>query len=59
MGGRVGVAEVRRENRVFSEDESPVDDLACHSGRLALEKYLEDRGKNNGVHFHELRRSKS
>ena len=57
--GSFGVGEESLETRLFSEDEIPWDDLAFHSGRFAIEKYLEDRGKNNGVHFHELRRSKS
>jgi ADP-ribose pyrophosphatase YjhB (NUDIX family) len=45
--------------RMFSEQEIPWDDIAFHSGRFALEKYFEDRGRNNGVHIHELRRAKS
>jgi ADP-ribose pyrophosphatase YjhB (NUDIX family) len=44
---------------MYSEDEIPWDDIAFHSGRFALQKYFEDKGKNNGVHIHELRRSKS
>ena len=56
--GGFGVGEESLETKLFSEDEIPWDDLAFHSGRFALEKYFEDRGKNNGVHFHELRRPK-
>jgi len=44
---------------LFSEDEIPWQDVAFHSGRFALEKYFEDKGQNNGVHLHELRRSRS
>ena len=44
---------------MYSEDEVPWDDIAFHSGRFALQKYFEDKGKNNGVHIHELRRAKS
>ena len=47
------------EVALFSEDEIPWDDIAFHSGRYALKKYFEDQGENNGVHIHELRRSKS
>ena len=57
--GGFGVGEETLETRLFGENEIPWDDLAFQSGRFALEKYLEDRGRNNGVHFHELRRSKS
>lgn len=47
------------EVRMFTEDEIPWDHIAFHSGRYALKKYFEDRGENNGVHVHELRRAKS
>jgi ADP-ribose pyrophosphatase YjhB (NUDIX family) len=47
------------EVAMFSEDEIPWDDIAFHSGHYALKKYFEDKGKNNGVHIHELRRSNS
>ena len=54
-----GVGEESLEVALFSEDEIPWDDIAFQSGRFALEKYFEDRGVHNGVHFHELRRSRS
>jgi ADP-ribose pyrophosphatase YjhB (NUDIX family) len=57
--GGYGVGQESLETALFSEDEIPWDDLAFHSGRFALQKYFEDRGDNNGVHFHELRRPKS
>ena len=57
--GGFGVGEESLETKLYSEAEIPWDDLAFRSGRFALEKYFEDRGRNNGVHFHELRRSKS
>jgi ADP-ribose pyrophosphatase YjhB (NUDIX family) len=47
------------ECRMFAEHEIPWDDIAFQSGRYALEKYFEDRGANNGVHVHELRRARS
>lgn len=54
-----GVGEESLEVGLFSEDEIPWDELAFQSGIFALRKYFEDRGDNNGVHFHELRRSRS
>jgi ADP-ribose pyrophosphatase YjhB (NUDIX family) len=57
--GGFGVGEESLDTKLFSEEEIPWDDLAFHSGRFALKKYFEDRGENNGVHFHELRRSSS
>jgi len=54
-----GVGEESLEVALFSEDEIPWDEIAFHSGKFALKKYFEDRGANNGVHFHELRRSRS
>ncbi len=47
------------EVEMFAEDEIPWDDIAFESGRFALKKYFEDRGRNTGAHIHELRRSKS
>jgi len=47
------------EVAMFSEDEIPWDDIAFHSGHYALKKYFEDKGENNGVHVHELRRARS
>jgi len=54
-----GVGEESLEVGLFSEDEIPWDEIAFQSGKFALKKYFEDRGANNGVHFHELRRSRS
>ena len=54
-----GVGEESLEVSLFSEDEIPWDDIAFHSGHYALKKYFEDRGRNKGVHVHELRRAKS
>jgi ADP-ribose pyrophosphatase YjhB (NUDIX family) len=54
-----GIGEESLEVGLFSEDDIPWDELAFQSGKFALEKYFEDRGANNGVHFHELRRSRS
>ena len=54
-----GVGDESLEVGLFSEDEIPWDDIAFQSGKFALRKYFEDRGNNNGVHFHELRRSRS
>jgi hypothetical protein len=57
--GSYGVGEETLEVGLFAEDEIPWDDIAFHSGKYALQKYFEDRGANNGVHVHELRRSAS
>ena len=57
--GDYGVGEESLESALFSEDEIPWDEIAFHSGKYALRMYFEDRGENNGVHIHELRRSKS
>ena len=57
--GDFGVGEETLESALFSEDEIPWDEIAFHSGKFALQKYFEDRGKNNGVHVHEQRRSPS
>ena len=56
--GGYGVGEESLDTQLFAECDIPWDDLAFHSGRFALQKYFEDRGANNGVHFHELRRAR-
>ena len=57
--GDFGVGEESLESAMFSQGEIPWDDIAFESGTFALKKYFEDRGVNNGVHIHELRRSHS
>lgn len=57
--GDYGVGEETLEAGLFAEHEIPWDDIAFQSGKFALRKYFEDRGVNNGVHMHELRRSRS
>jgi hypothetical protein len=57
--GDYGVGEESLESAMFSEDEIPWDDIAFQSGTFAIKKYFEDRGRNRGVHVHELRRSRS
>ena len=36
---------------LFAPDEIPWPEIAFLSGRFALEKFLEDAGRNNGVHL--------
>lgn len=43
---------------MFAKDEIPWDEIAFRSGSFALKKYLEDAGRNTGVHLHEVRRGK-
>ena len=57
--GDFAAGEESLEVAMYSEAEIPWDDIAFHSGRYALQKYFEDKGQNNGVHIHELRRAKS
>ncbi|MDX1499865.1 MAG: NUDIX hydrolase [Woeseiaceae bacterium] len=57
--GDYGVGRESLEVRLFAEDEIPWDEIAFESGRYALRKYFEDRGRDNGVQIHELRRAKS
>ncbi len=56
--GGYGAGEESLESQLFAADEIPWDELAFQSGRYALKMYLEDRGANNGVHIHELRRAR-
>ena len=58
LRGDFGVGEESLDSKLFAEDEIPWDDLAFHSGRFALQMYFEDGGADNGVHHHEIRRSR-
>ncbi len=57
--GDYGVGEETQEVGLFAEEQIPWDEIAFQSSVFALRKYFEDRGKNRGVHVHELRRSRS
>jgi ADP-ribose pyrophosphatase YjhB (NUDIX family) len=44
---------------LFELDEIPWDDLAFTSNRFALEKYVEDAGRDNGVHLHVIEKKRA
>ena len=46
------------EAELVAPADIPWDDIAFRSVDFALRKYLEDNGADNGVHHHEVRRSK-
>jgi ADP-ribose pyrophosphatase YjhB (NUDIX family) len=48
--------EETQEVSLYARDEIPWAEIAFLSGRFALEKYLQDDGRNNGVHLHRVRR---
>lgn len=56
--GGYGVGDESLETALFAEEDIPWGELAFQSGRYALKVYFEDRGANNGVHIHELRRAR-
>ena len=56
--GDYGAGEETLEAVMMSEEEIPWDELAFQSVEFALRKYFEDRGRNRGVHVHELRRTR-
>jgi len=53
--GGYGVGEETLETELFAREDIPWTEIAFLSGRFALEKYLEDGGRNNGVHLHRVR----
>jgi len=57
FSGTYGIGDESLDTQLFSEADIPWDELAFHSGRFALQQYFADRGENNGVHFHEIRRA--
>ncbi len=42
------------EAALFAKDEIPWPEIAFRSGRFALEKFLQDDGRNNGVHLERI-----
>ena len=44
------------ETAMYAPEDIPWDDIAFPSGRFALEKWIEDGGRNNGVHAYTARR---
>ena len=57
IGGH-SAGEESLETRLFSPEEIPWDDMAFLSGVYALEKYIEDAGRDRGVHHHEINRKR-
>ncbi|MEM7502017.1 MAG: NUDIX hydrolase [Pseudomonadota bacterium] len=45
------------ETKLFPKSELPWDEIAFKSGVFALKRYLDDAGRNLGVHHHTLSRS--
>jgi hypothetical protein len=56
-GGHAAGAE-SLETELVAPKDIRWDDIAFRSVSFAMEKYLEDDGAYNGVHFHEVRRSR-
>lgn len=54
LEGDFGAGAESLESRLFSEDEIPWDDIAFASGKYALRRYFEDRGRNEDVHVHAI-----
>ena len=53
-----GAGDETLEAVLMSEEEIPWDEIAFHSSEFALRKYFEDRGRNRGVHVHEVGRTR-
>jgi ADP-ribose pyrophosphatase YjhB (NUDIX family) len=53
--GGYGVGEETLETALFSKEEIPWTEIAFRSGKFALEKYLDDAGRDHGVHMHRVR----
>ncbi|MEX2122334.1 MAG: NUDIX hydrolase [Woeseia sp.] len=53
--GGYGVGEETLETALFRKEDIPWQEIAFLSGTFALQKFLEDAGRNNGVHLHRVR----
>ena len=56
MIGGHAVGEESLETAMYAFDDIPWDEIAFQSGHFALKRFLEDGGRNNGVHTHAIRR---
>ena len=54
--GGFGAGDESLEVAMFAPEDIPWDEIAFPSGKYALERYLEDAGKNNGTHVHSVAR---
>ena len=54
LDGDFAAGDESLDVKLFAKDEIPWDDIAFRSGTFALKKYLEDDGRNQGVHIHEV-----
>lgn len=54
--GGFAAGDETQEVALFRKEDIPWPEIAFLSGRFALEKYLEDDGRNNGVHLSRVRR---
>ena len=52
--GDFAAGEETQDAALFAKDEIPWSEIAFLSGEFALKKYLEDDGRNNGVHLHRV-----
>jgi len=58
LNGGYGAGAESLETQLFDHADIPWDDIAFHSVKFAMQKFLEDAGEYKGVHFHEVRRSR-
>jgi ADP-ribose pyrophosphatase YjhB (NUDIX family) len=56
LTGGYGVGEETLETALFAKEDIPWQEIAFLSGSYALQKFLEDGGRNNGVHMHRIPR---
>ena len=59
LNGGHAAGEETLETAMYDRDALPWNDIAFKSGIFALKKYLEDDGKNNGVHTHSVFRNRA
>jgi hypothetical protein len=56
--GDFGVGEETLDAALYAPDEIPWNEIAFPSGQYALQKFLEDGGKNNGAHIHRVNKTR-
>ena len=56
--GNFSPGEESLDTQLYKNDEIPWDEMAFESGVFALKKLLQDKGRDNGIHYHKIDRRK-
>jgi ADP-ribose pyrophosphatase YjhB (NUDIX family) len=56
--GDFSPGEESLDTKLYKKDEIPWDEMAFESGVFAIKMLLQDKGRDNGIHYHKIDRRK-